>query len=421
MGADVMGSILMGVIDRLASQWARTEYPLVSMTDTAVINDEKVVEWITDFVSLVEFTLRSGQQARSLDWSFDLEMPFGSFFGETLLFADGRNVSVRDYFREIAAPQLANGIASEVVSLFSRDEGQDAIDVQRVIAERGLQDANALQLLLLGPDVLEAIKNIVIKVTERELGACSLRSLYSKAVRSNGFREWSADMWTGEGVGQASRLVMTPFGQTHVQWARYDETDGGLVKAYEWMAHLSADAKAKVPDAGAMGMVYTLPKGQKRRRVRLQDLLEAADFVADVDVLQASAFITQYPDAKDLMMDSDLCFVWTWERREGSTAGAGTACLLAALDALGKRFASLKTVVVSVSPSQLHRCGAFGEPVQIEFERIEAMDKLQLLVEGLGSKTDLAFRSIVNRHEGSAASPFLAYACARGSLLVLPQ
>ena len=60
------------------------------------------------------------------------------------------------------------------------------------------------------------------------------------------------------------------------------------------------------------------------------DLMAAAD-LADVDLLQVTAFFEQHHDAEALIDAGDLAFVWLWERSSGARAGVGQACLRAAL------------------------------------------------------------------------------------------
>jgi hypothetical protein len=55
------------------------------------------------------------------------------------------------------------------------------------------------------------------------------------------------------------------------------------------------------------------------------DLMTAADYLADVDLLQVSAFFEQHHGAEALIDAGDLAFVWLWERSSGARAGAGQA------------------------------------------------------------------------------------------------
>jgi hypothetical protein len=105
-------------------------------------------------------------------------------------------------------------------------------------------------------------------------------------------------------------------------------------------------------------MVYVLPREGGYADCTASDLRWASDAVADADVAQMMAFLQQTPDVPDLLNRGDLCFIWLWERREGTERGIGAQCLDSALTELKKRFRSLKTVVVSLQPWQLQEQAA---------------------------------------------------------------
>jgi hypothetical protein len=68
-------------------------------------------------------------------------------------------------------------------------------------------------------------------------------------------------------------------------------------------------------------MVYVLPREGGYADCTASDLRWASDAVADADVAQMMAFLQQTPDVPDLLNRGDLCFIWLWERREGTERG----------------------------------------------------------------------------------------------------
>jgi hypothetical protein len=111
--------------------------------------------------------------------------------------------------------------------------------------------------------------------------------------------------------------------------------------------------------------------------------MTAADCLADVDLLQVNAFFEQHADAEALIDAGDLVFVWLWERSSGARAGAGQACLRAALTDLRRRLRSVRTVVIDLKPYQYVITDAAGMPTTLHVEKLEALDRLQSFVDGL--------------------------------------
>jgi hypothetical protein len=111
--------------------------------------------------------------------------------------------------------------------------------------------------------------------------------------------------------------------------------------------------------------------------------MTAADALADVDLLQVNAFLQQHDDAQALIEAGDLAFVWLWERRSGARAGAGQACLRAALTDLRRRFRHIRTIVIDLKPYQFVVSDAAGMPTILHVEKLEALDRLQSFVDGL--------------------------------------
>jgi len=180
---------------------------------------------------------------------------------------------------------------------------------------------------------------------------------------------------------------------------RYEDGEESSVRAYEWCAELRQDAAMELPDAIAYGMAYCferiggVPVGGK------WDLVTAADYLADVDLLQVDAFFEQHEDAQALIDTGDLAFVWLWERRNCAWPGAGRACLRAALTDLRRRLRRIRTVVIDLKPYQYVVSDGAGMPTVLHIEKLEALDGLQSFVDGLHLEELLKghCRYIVNR------------------------
>jgi hypothetical protein len=164
---------------------------------------------------------------------------------------------------------------------------------------------------------------------------------------------------------------------------RYSDDEETHVRAYEWCAELREGAASELPDAVAYGMAYCFERTEGMPVAGKWDLMTAADYLADVDLLQVSAFFEQHHDAEALIDVGDLAFVWLWERSSGASAGTGEACLRAALTDLRRRLRNIRTVVIDLKPYQFVVSGGAGMPTTLHIEKLEAVDRLQSFVEGL--------------------------------------
>ena len=146
---------------------------------------------------------------------------------------------------------------------------------------------------------------------------------------------------------------------------RYPDDEETHVRAYEWCAELREAAASELPDAVAYGMAYCFERTDGMPVAGKWDLMTAADYLADVDLLQVNAFFEQHQDAEALIEAGDLAFVWLWERRSGARAGAGQACLRAALTDLRRRLRQIRTVVVDLKPYQFVVSDGAGMPTSL--------------------------------------------------------
>lgn len=231
-------------------------------------------------------------------------------------------------------------------------------------------------------------------------GARLITDVYLAPRNEHGYRRWwpGSESSCGEALNVHTRN--TPSGLLDVRVMRYEETDEA-VRGYEWQARLAPVDAEGWPSAAACGMVYRFKRDPASGFPfgDTSNMLYAADAVADVDVMQVSSLREQHPEADDMAMDGDFCFVWLWERREGSAPGAGRDCLLGALTDLKRRFNRLATVVLDLKPYQFEPLegDAIPEPALISVARLEAVDRLQAYVESLRRDLRLNLVLIVNR------------------------
>jgi hypothetical protein len=234
----------------------------------------------------------------------------------------------------------------------------------------------------------------------------TLREYFSKEAGETGYRAWWPEAFTGIGEPLADHMSQVPNGSTRIRVTRYDEDDvGSSVTPYEWIAELRYDEGSELPDAVACGMVYVLPRRNGRPTCAQSELRWASDAVSDTDVSQMMAFLRQTPDVQSLMQLGDLCFLWIWERRKGSTSGTGRQCLEVALKDLKKRFRKLETLVVSVEPTQFKAWEDTEDPAQIQGEKRLALKQLQALFGQLQPQRWLSNKAQLRLTDSRSLSP----------------
>jgi hypothetical protein len=230
-----------------------------------------------------------------------------------------------------------------------------------------------------------------------------LLSFFVRQPNDNGYLRWWPEAKTPFGRSLPKKVIPTPSGNVTCEVRRYEEEDGGdLVRAYEWNAELRADESAAFPDAVAYGMAYIFDRDETGMPYGgVDDLVAAADSVADTDVLQVGAFFDQHEDAEELLLDADICFVWLWERRTSAATGSGADCLRAAISDLKRRFRKLRIVVLDVKPAQFIKWTDDVDYPQVELAKQEAIDAVLEHIE----KRDLPaivkgeVRPIINNRE----------------------
>ncbi|MDP1692115.1 MAG: hypothetical protein Q8L49_09250 [Burkholderiaceae bacterium] len=246
-----------------------------------------------------------------------------------------------------------------------------------------------------------ALADILLAVLKSKLGQRTIRSFFTVDVAGNGYRLWDGRMRAPKDSGTtlARHVIRTSAGGVSIDLMRYPDDEETRVRAYEWCAELRENAESELPDAVAYGMAYCFERTEGKPVAGKWEIMTAADYLADVDLLQVSAFFEQHHDAEALIDAGDLAFVWLWERNSGASAGTGQACLRAALTDLRRRLRNIRTVVIDLKPYQFVVSDGAGTPTTLHIEKLEAVDRLQSFVEGLhlGRIVKGNCRYIVNR------------------------
>lgn len=234
------------------------------------------------------------------------------------------------------------------------------------------------------------------------VGQKCLADFYKNTRSPEGWYRNGPDLFTGYGRPLDTHAFETPHGLVTVAVSRYTNDTGARTKPYEWLATLQKDPRRPNSpiDAYACGMVYVGPKRIGARSA--SDLMTSADAVADVDVLQVRAFLEQ-SDAESIWEQSDLCFIWLWERAEHAGKGAGAACLKAAVSDIKKRFGTVRTVIFDCQPMQFKLdTWSATDPAEIVEDRLEATTCLQdyTALLGLGDAVGGELKFIANIHHG---------------------
>ncbi|MDP3082888.1 MAG: hypothetical protein Q8N44_04235 [Rubrivivax sp.] len=245
------------------------------------------------------------------------------------------------------------------------------------------------------------LADLLMSALKSRLGQRKLRSFFMVDTSSDGYRLWAPQRRASQGAGKAlaRHTIETGSSDVSIDVMRYAVEDGSSVRAYEWCAELRDDAASELPDAITYGMAYCFDRIDGTPAGGRLDLMTAADTLADVDLLQVTAFFEQHDDAQALIDAGDLAFVWLWERRSGARPGVGRACLEAALADLRRRLRNIRTVVIDLKPYQFVVSDAAGMPTSLHVEKLDAVDRLQSFVDGLnlGNAVKGQCRYIVNR------------------------
>lgn len=278
-------------------------------------------------------------------------------------------------------------------------EGEE--EERALIAESAFHSAKDLQKYLKEQETVAWLADLFLAQMKKSWGHLALRAFFHVEPSPIGYLNWWPGARTGVGTALKSKVLVTPVGKTEVHVSRYEDMETGI-KAYEWNAELRSRPDSEVPDAIACGMVYVFERdGEGGPYSGTDSLLATADAVADTDVLQVRSFLDQHDDADELIFESDLCFVWLWERRADMPKGVGGECLRAAIKDVKSRFRKVKTVIVDVRPSQFKSwTDPIIDPPLIELAKQEAIEAVHSRLNELDLDKLVAgeMRCIVNNH-----------------------
>jgi hypothetical protein len=343
---------------------------------------------VTSVRQFLEELLRasSGPQAR-MERPAALEHPDSTLMqllGSHLVTRDGPCGLVESLAHHALCLQVIPGLLFEAFG--AQDQIENALGTEaEPLAQSALVERHALAQEIFDPADRAALADTLLAILESKLGPRTIRSFFTVDVADNGYRLWNGHMRAPQDFGTtlARHHIRTSAGGVGIDLMRYPDDEGTGVRAYEWCAELRENAESELPDAVAYGMAYCFERAQGKPVAGKWELMTAADCLADVDLLQVNAFLEQHPDAEDLIDAGDLAFVWLWERRRGARAGAGAACLRAALTELRRRLRNIRTVVIDLKPYQFVVSDGAGTPTTLHIEKLDAVDRLQSFVDGL--------------------------------------
>lgn len=336
----------------------------------------------------------------------DLNEPLRSLLEKSVRLPTGDMLSFRSLFLRSLCREAVSSLIECLVFEPPEEEQQRAI-----VAECGVTEWGDIAATLTSEKNAHEIAMLLEKELMERVADRPMMSFFIKEPAKTGFAIWDPELDTGIGTALKKHTIDTPCGPVQVIVHRYEEDEEDIpVTAYEWCAKLIQPG-ATEPEAVACGMVYILEREDGMPVAGKQDLLESADQVADTDILQMSSFFEQHGDANEIIADSDLCFVWIWERRGDAQKGSGAECLKAALQDLQKRFKRVKTAILDTLPGQFKSWEFESDPPMVQVAKQRAIEQLVSYVAQLEIPR-YAIKHIFNHHDND---PFQAMAAlARG-------
>lgn len=326
----------------------------------------------------------------------NLEITFSEFLARPIKLND-RDILLRTLFCEYFCEAIAVALVREV-SRSPHAPGDDA-----ALGEIGVATWPEWVEAMIRPDRVHQLANDLTEAASQALEHRTLISFFIRAPVPGKFSMWGPGASSGQGRKLPTRVIESDGYSVAVSVSRYEEVECAAA-AYEWQGVLTLTGESE-PTAAACGMVYVFDRADGALIGGLSDLIMASDSMTDEDVMQAKAFITQHDDAADVIEQSDLCFVWLWERKGGAEKGTGAKCLAAALDDLRRRFKKVRTVVFNAHPGQfVPRRGI--EPPMVTVERQSAVESLVNYIHSLGLKFDV--RAIFSKQDNEQHDALVA-------------
>jgi hypothetical protein len=253
------------------------------------------------------------------------------------------------------------------------------------------------------PEALSSVSKALFEDLEAAYTDRTLLSFFVKLPVQGEYRMWGPRAGSGEGRKLPKRIIKAAGYSVTVTVSKYEEVECS-VTAYEWLATLTEQGEAETA-AAACGMVYVFDRQNGAPTGGLQDLVYVSDSMTDNDVLQVTSFIDQHRDAARVIHDSDLCFVWIWEKRGGARKGVGADCLTAGLADIRRRFKKVQTVLFDARPAQFVDWTAMDPPM-VAVEKQNAIESLVSYIQGLKLSFDV--RPIFNRSANPVVDALVA-------------
>jgi hypothetical protein len=340
-----------------------------------------VRDFIQDVVARHCLAAQTGSRSPLLSDFTDLTMKFSEF--QKLGFdVNGRT--------EVIASMLRNDFCTASVAPLARKVAIDRDEspaLEEAFAELGADSWETWGEAMARPDCVEKVSAVLSETMIRTLADRTLLSFFIRAPKVAQFSMVGVKSYSGYGRPLPTHVTTCDEYSVEIRVAKYDEVVCGVI-AHEWMAKLTL-AGASEHDAAACGMVYVFKRVKGTPTGDKDDLIFAADSIADDDVLQAQSFLDQHEDSSQVIEQSDLAFVWLWERREGTEKGLGAKCLVAAVDDLKRRFKRVKTVIPDARPAQFADWGSELEPPMVIIEKRAAVDSLVSYIKSLPLNTEI--------------------------------
>lgn len=325
-----------------------------------------------------------GDRARFPDLT-DLNMTFGDFLHKAVQI-NGKEVEVATVFHDTFLFPVAVGLIVQVAAEHHVQGSSAGVALKDVHAANWGEWAAAMEQ----PERLRLVVATLLASARAEFASRPLLSFFIRMPIAGKFSMWGPNASSGQGSKLPNKVIECDGYFVTVKVSRYEEIECN-VTAYEWEATLTM-AGASEPDAAACGMVYVFQREAGELVGGLDDLVIVSDSMADADVIQVKSFITQNDDAADVIENSDLCFVWIWERRGGETKGLGAKCLIPALNDLRRRFKKVRTVVFDARPRQFSNWTSRVDPPMVALEKQTAVENLVSYIQSL--KLDFDVRTV---------------------------
>ncbi|WP_155835274.1 hypothetical protein [Herbaspirillum sp. RV1423] len=329
--------------------------------------------------------------------------------------ADGKLAfDLRGYLYDTFAYEMVEPIYHE---LLRSEHEQELLDELKVSSrEEGFQKISS-------PQTKDHIASILFDFFLSEMKSRTIVSLFHNNRQPNGYID-DLDLALSH-VGtplkksvisitettmpdESSELQQAMPLEIEITFSRYNEHGVSFpVRAYEWCATLSPATDDRDHIAYACGMIYTIDRAQGSPSDWRSFLHQAADQVADTDVLQMNSFFEQHDDASELILKSDLCFCWLWERKISAPVGSGALVLTEMVKAVRKKFKGVGTLILDTRPSQFRY---WDEPFDIPLIAVQKQGAIESITHYVGSLSlpKIQVRHIFNKHEGNQNAAMLA-------------